>query len=850
MVISNFKNNLNIKITNKEKELSTEERRHYLNKLTFVNKRELFIERNILQMSLIGGFSNYDKNNNFIDCETDFSNSNNFFNCKFSNSFVDDYNPNNQYINNYLNSHIINESNFDENNHRNFCLVNNKKNNQKENKINIISNKNMSSEDNSIYNKYDKFDINKKKINEGKSIHESFNYQNQNDELKVNKCNLSSNVNIDEKNSFLQGSKISSGYNNINDNINERNLINIKNNACNVFDNYNFDIRIKNNNNGYNRENRKTVISNVIKKSISSKTKDEKYSNSFASYDCFNEGNNKIKDGKEYLSVKNNNFLLPNSLNEENSFSTYNNSNNYFNFSGTKNSLFLDLKNQDFFFDNQSSNNLANNTYSDVISTFDTRVFDLSKPKNIYKTPKKYIKLNEIENKLTDVISKSYIAYEMNLKYKDENILSGVSNETFSEKELNFININIPNEKFYKNSITSENEIIQKIIQSSNIKDEIELKSVNDKNFNNTFQNNINLNEFYYEKKTNLFKPDNIKETSNNIEKGKSSSNNRIEFINKKISSKNKSPTKIEMKDYKCSFVINQNKYDDITRHRRTIYNSDNNLINIEAYSSYISSIADTTYVSNINNNNNSFNIFNNSNIEFQLNYIRTKDSDDFRKNYIAKLIYKQVWQPSKKEKKHNSLIIFDWDDTLLCTSFLCPNGIYPKNSKLSDMDFENLAKLEFAVLRLLTLSVEKGDVYIITNAAPGWIEYSAEIYYPSLKQILKKIKIISARGEYENDHPGDSRMWKIQAFLNIQKNLDSNLITNIICLGDSLIEMEAGQILASKFSNVFIKSLKFRENPKPEDLNKQLTLVADKFLSIFSAIKNLTIRVERKLNK
>lgn len=230
---------------------------------------------------------------------------------------------------------------------------------------------------------------------------------------------------------------------------------------------------------------------------------------------------------------------------------------------------------------------------------------------------------------------------------------------------------------------------------------------------------------------------------------------------------------------------------------------------------------------------------------DYELNFYR--NGEEIRRSYIAKLICKKVWTPSQKEKTHNSLIIFDWDDTLLCTSFLTPNGVYDETLKLSEKDKEKLAKLEFSVLRLLTISIEKGDVYIITNAGPGWVEFSAEKYYPSVSNLLSKITIISARGEYESKYPNNSRMWKIQAFSNMQKKFDSDLVTNIICLGDSFIEMEAGHTLASKFQQAFIKTVKFRDSPKPEELNKQLTLVADQFVGIYSAVKNLTIRVEKK---
>lgn len=230
---------------------------------------------------------------------------------------------------------------------------------------------------------------------------------------------------------------------------------------------------------------------------------------------------------------------------------------------------------------------------------------------------------------------------------------------------------------------------------------------------------------------------------------------------------------------------------------------------------------------------------------DYELNFYR--NGEEIRHSYIAKLITKKVWTPSQKEKTHNSLIIFDWDDTLLCTSFLTPKGVYDENLILTEKDKEKIAKLEFSVLRLLTIAVEKGDVYIITNAGIGWVEFSAEKYYPSILPLLQKIKIISARGEYEAKFPNDSRRWKVEAFLDMQKNFNSELVTNILCLGDSFIEIEAGHFLAAKFTQAFIKTVKFRESPKPDELNKQLTLVADQFVGIYSAIKNLTIRVEKK---
>ena len=236
-------------------------------------------------------------------------------------------------------------------------------------------------------------------------------------------------------------------------------------------------------------------------------------------------------------------------------------------------------------------------------------------------------------------------------------------------------------------------------------------------------------------------------------------------------------------------------------------------------------------------------------NNEYELK-IYKKDEQSIRKLYYSQLLLKKVWKPINDSKRHNSLIIFDWDDTLLPTSYLVPRGIFEDDIELSEKEKAKIKKLENSVQKLLSIAITKGDVFIITNAGDGWVNFSAEKYYPNILDILKKIEIISARELYENKYKDDSKKWKIETFLNLKKRVNDDLITNIICLGDSVFEMEAGRILASKFIHAVIKTIKFREKPKPEELNKQLNLVLHQFESIYTSSKNLTVRVERKKKK
>lgn len=236
-----------------------------------------------------------------------------------------------------------------------------------------------------------------------------------------------------------------------------------------------------------------------------------------------------------------------------------------------------------------------------------------------------------------------------------------------------------------------------------------------------------------------------------------------------------------------------------------------------------------------------------NMTIKKQETYV--KKGKKLRTDYYAKLVNFQVWQPTNKIKIHNTLFFYDWDDTLMCTSFITPNGQYSDGIKMSDKDIEKIKVLDSLVALIMQRSTSLGDVYIVTNAAPGWVEYSSKKFYPETSKALIKVKIISARGLFERKFPGDMKQWKIMAFNEILKSIDTRLVTNLICLGDSIMEIEAAHIFASNFNHAYIKTVKFKENPMPIDLNKQLSLVVNQLDKIYSCVKNLAIRVEKKKN-
>lgn len=70
---------------------------------------------------------------------------------------------------------------------------------------------------------------------------------------------------------------------------------------------------------------------------------------------------------------------------------------------------------------------------------------------------------------------------------------------------------------------------------------------------------------------------------------------------------------------------------------------------------------------------------------------------------------------------------------------------------------------------RILEIALQHGKMYIITNAAEGWVEFSCRKFFPSVFPVLAKIKIISARARYERVFPGEVPKWKVHAFLETQ---------------------------------------------------------------------------------
>lgn len=196
---------------------------------------------------------------------------------------------------------------------------------------------------------------------------------------------------------------------------------------------------------------------------------------------------------------------------------------------------------------------------------------------------------------------------------------------------------------------------------------------------------------------------------------------------------------------------------------------------------------------------------------------------------------------------ERQNIIVFDWDDTLLASTFLSSKGLRLDTDRALLIDMEkSLQELEQGIITVLTTALQHGEVHIITNAETGWVELSAAKFIPGVVPLLNRVSIISARSTFETQFPGSPLRWKYYAF---QEKLaphlsESKKYKNIISFGDSHVEREAVRAVTRGYANTRCKSIKFAERPTIDHLKRQLELVTNCFQYIFQHEGDLDLQL------
>lgn len=195
---------------------------------------------------------------------------------------------------------------------------------------------------------------------------------------------------------------------------------------------------------------------------------------------------------------------------------------------------------------------------------------------------------------------------------------------------------------------------------------------------------------------------------------------------------------------------------------------------------------------------------------------------------------------------RNRTLIILDWDDTLFPTTWITTNEINLKNNIDTEKYKLYFSQVDLDLNNLLLKLIQCGTVIIVTNALISWIRLSITIL-PRISKTLEKIKVISARGDYQSKsaNPMD---WKKLAFESIIQTMGKK-INNIVSVGDAEYEYNA---LISLFdpnpkSYKLLKSVKFIKYPTKEVLIDQIRVLERASIKIATAKTHLDIKMNQK---
>lgn len=197
------------------------------------------------------------------------------------------------------------------------------------------------------------------------------------------------------------------------------------------------------------------------------------------------------------------------------------------------------------------------------------------------------------------------------------------------------------------------------------------------------------------------------------------------------------------------------------------------------------------------------------------------------------------------------ALLVFDWDDTILPTSWLEKQGVLlDMEAILSEERLSQLQVLADSAAEMLEAAIQQGRVVVITNAAEGWVQYSCLHFLPSLAPILKRLPIMSARSAFESSLLRCPTEWKSRAFeREVQKFTQlEGTIQTIVSLGDAVHEHQACMRAAHGVPHCSAKMLKFADHPSIEQLIEEHQLVAGTLGDVVQYEEDLDINVETSI--
>eukprot|EP00745_Piridium_sociabile_P006159 TRINITY_DN13999_c0_g1_i2.p1 TRINITY_DN13999_c0_g1~~TRINITY_DN13999_c0_g1_i2.p1 ORF type:complete len:284 (+),score=22.54 TRINITY_DN13999_c0_g1_i2:134-985(+) len=157
------------------------------------------------------------------------------------------------------------------------------------------------------------------------------------------------------------------------------------------------------------------------------------------------------------------------------------------------------------------------------------------------------------------------------------------------------------------------------------------------------------------------------------------------------------------------------------------------------------------------------------------------------------------------------TLLIFDWDDTILPSTWLSRAGLRLDTviniPEPQDSELKCMAESAFI---LLSEASRLGTVIIVTNAERGWIEMSCGKFMPTILDFITDFPKYSARSTFEPLGFFTPLEWKVQAFGRVVREHYGSRTSlsrrNILSIGDSSHERDA--ILTVSYTHLTLPTI------------------------------------------
>lgn len=194
----------------------------------------------------------------------------------------------------------------------------------------------------------------------------------------------------------------------------------------------------------------------------------------------------------------------------------------------------------------------------------------------------------------------------------------------------------------------------------------------------------------------------------------------------------------------------------------------------------------------------------------------------------------------------NETLIILDWDDTLFPTTWMLKNTSEISRNNFKKKYVQYLSNLDNVLSNVMLKLLKCGQVIIISNAMPEWLNISASML-PNTHTILKKyVDVISARDNYQKLY-NDMGKWKEEAFKDaFIKRVNNKKIHNIISIGDAEYEYHA-LIKLYNYNNDnvrrYLKTIRFIHSPSYSTILDQLNELNKSIVDICKSQKHRDIK-------